>query len=63
MKCKHEELCFHSGGHYVYCPACKGWWVARKNAHTSDEDVDYERSSNSDVIGGEVRVRRSAEPE
>jgi hypothetical protein len=54
-KCRHLELAFHSGGHYIQCKACKGWWLATKYAHTYKEAVDYARAENSQVTGGETR--------
>lgn len=57
MRCDHPVLRFHSGGHYVQCDKCKAWWIATKDAHTSMENIDFDRSSNSEVTGGEARIR------
>lgn len=59
--CRHLELAFHSGGHYIQCNECKAWWTASKMAHQPAETTDYDRAAKSNVTGGETRRARDGE--
>ena len=43
-ECDHPSLMFGSGGFYVICEACDGFWVANKN-NGMDNDIDHSRTS------------------
>lgn len=43
--CKHEKLCFDSGGHFVRCLDCGVNWVAVFDAHGPNQAIDYTRSA------------------
>lgn len=53
--CTHPTLQFHSGGHFIECQVCHGWWIAYSNrpfnpGDSPDVIIDYTRSSTSDVV-------------
>lgn len=56
--CKHENLCFDSGGHFVRCKQCGVNWVAVTNAHSQDWAIDYTRGGAS-LFANDERVKPS----
>jgi hypothetical protein len=56
--CKHEILCFDSGGYFVRCKQCGVNWVAVTDAHGPNQAIDYTRSQAA-LFSIDERVKAS----